>query len=701
MGDDRRGRTPRPGNRAPWERYPTAEPTEQPETGSRRSRHADATPDAAPLTVADLVNRVDSERTRRSRRPADNAEPASRAGRRAREQAPRPTPRPDIAPRTDGSPVVDDIAGTNPPGAKTPSAKTHRAESPADRTATTALPAQANPSVRTAAPARRIADQTDPPTDILPPVTDTTAAAPPKRARPVKTTAAAPPRRPDDRAGRRSKQARYAGRVALTFVAVLALVITGGGWSYLQATGNSLNQIDALGGGATGDVLDGDMQLGDENYLIVGTDTRAGVNADMGAGSATDTEGARADTAMLVHIPKNRSRVVVVSFPRDLDVTRPVCAAWDNEKAAYTDEKLPSAMSDKLNAVYARGGPKCLVDVVRKMSGLTIGHFIGIDFAGFEAMVDQIGGVEVCSTKPIIDGVLGPVLETSGKQRVSGETALNYVRARHVVGEERSDYDRINRQQRFLASLLRGALSSKVLFDPGKLNGFIQAFSAHTFVDKVNPQDLLLLGRSLQKMDAGAVTFLTIPTAGTTAYGNEIPRESDIKAIFRAVIDDQPLPGETKAPEVQSSAPTPAPPAPKQYAVAPSTMSLLVSNGSGSSGAARTVASKLDYQGFGIYSVGNYSGGTSTTSKIRFAPGLEAEAATVASTIPGAVLEQASELGSIIEVVVGSDFGGTVRTATAVGAELPNVPMGEPLSAGPVALPSDLEHMNAADDTCK
>ncbi|MFJ2665373.1 LCP family protein [Nocardia fluminea] len=695
MGDDRRGRTPRPGNRAPWERYPTAEPTEQPESGTRRSRHVDATPDAGstPLTVADLVNRVDSERTRRGRRvpPAENADPSSRAGRRAREQAPRPTPRPDIAPRTDGSPVVGDIAGTPP----------HRAESPADRTATTALPAQPPASVRTGVPARRVGGPVDPPTDILPTVDP---AAEPERARPVKTASAAPPRRPDGRAGtgeRRNKQARMAGRVTLTFVAVLTLVITGGGWSYLQATNNSFTQVDALGGGATGDVLDGDMQLGDENYLIVGTDTRAGVNADMGAGSATDTEGARADTAMLVHIPKNRSRVVVVSFPRDLDVSRPVCSEWDNDTATYTDQKLPSAMSDKLNAVYAWGGPKCLVDVVRKMSGLTIGHFIGIDFAGFEAMVDQVNGVEVCSTKPIIDGVLGPVLETSGKQRVNGETALNYVRARHVVGEERSDYDRINRQQRFLASLLRGALSSKVLFDPGKLNGFIQAFTAHTFVDKVTPQDLLLLGRSLQKMDAGAVTFLTIPTAGTTSYGNEIPRESDIKAIFRAVIDDQPLPGETKAPEVQSSAPSPAPAAPKQYAVSPGTTSLLVSNGSSTAGAAKTVASKLSYQGFGIYNTGNYSGGTSSTSKVRFAAGLEAEAATVASTIPGAVLEQANELGSIIEVVVGTDFAGMVRTATPVGSELPSVPMGEPLSAGPIALPSDLEHMNAADDTCK
>ncbi|PWV77971.1 LytR family transcriptional attenuator [Nocardia neocaledoniensis] len=684
MGDDRRGRTPRPGSRAPWERYPQAEPTEQAESGSRRSRHADATqdPTAPPLTVQDLVDRVDSERTRRRRPPGDEPAPGSRAGRRAREQAPRPTPRPELEPRAAGVPPVEETV-------------VRRAESPADRTATTALPTEAVRNGRRPAAPRRTAEPLDDPaTDILPAVTE-----PPKRAKPVKTASAAPPRRPGAD-GRRNRQARMAGRVALTIFAVLTLVVTGGGWSYLRATGNSFTQVSALDG-TTEDVLDGDMQLGDENYLIVGTDTRAGVNADMGAGTTDDAEGSRADTVMLVHIPKNRSRVVVVSFPRDLDVTRPQCSGWDNEKAAYTDEKMPSAMGDKLNAVYARGGPRCLVDVVRKMSGLSIGHFIGIDFAGFEAMVDQIGGVEVCSTKPIIDGVLGTVLETSGKQRVMGETALNYVRARHVVGEERSDYDRINRQQKFMASLLRGALSSKVLFDPGKLNGFIQAFTSHTFVDKVTPQDLLLLGRSLQKMDAGAVTFLTIPTAGTNAYGNEIPRETDIKAIFRAVIDDQPLPGEVKAPEIESSAPTPAPAAPKLLAVAPSTMSLLVSNGSGTVGAANRAATKLDAQGFQIYSTGNYAGGTSTSSKIRFAPGMEAEAATVASTIPGASLEEAPELGSIIEVVLGTDFAGTVRTATPIGTELPNVPIGTPHSAGPVALPSDLEHMNAADDTCK
>lgn len=492
-----------------------------------------------------------------------------------------------------------------------------------------------------------------------------------------------------------------AGRSTATLFAVLVLLITGGGWSYLRSTNNNFTQVSALDDNPE-DVVDSNAQLGDENYLIVGTDTRAGANGKMGAGTLDDAEGSRADTVMLVHVPKNRQRVVAVSFPRDLDVTRPQCSGWDNDKGDYTEETFPSAIGDKLNAVYALGGPKCLVNVIRKMTGLSIGHFIGIDFAGFEAMVDQIDGVEVCASKPIIDGVLGTVIEKPGRQKVDGETALNYVRARHVYGEERSDYDRINRQQRFMASLLRGALSSRVLFDPGRLNGFIGAFTQHTWVDGVNPQDLLMLGRSLQKVEAGAVTFLTIPTAGTTSYGNEIPRESDIKAIFAAIRDDRPLPGEK--PSTEPAPTTSAPPEPPKYvAVDPNNISVLVSNGSGVTGIARTAATKLGNQGFQIYSTGNYSDGTSQTTKVRYASGREAEAATVASAIPGASIELADELGSIVEVVIGADSanGLVVQAPSPVGDTISDVPATTSPSATPLTLPSDLEHVNAADDICE
>nr|WP_280421180.1 LCP family protein [Nocardia carnea] len=493
---------------------------------------------------------------------------------------------------------------------------------------------------------------------------------------------------------RREKRMRLAARAGVAFLSVLALLITGGGWSYLRATGNSFTQVSALAENED-DVIDAQAQLGDENYLIVGTDTRAGDNAEVGAGTVEDAEGARADTTMLVHIPKNRQRVVIVSFPRDLDVTRPECNGWDNEKPGYTEDVYPSAMNDKLNAVYARGGPRCLLSTIQRLTGSTINHFIGIDFAGFEQMVDKVNGVEVCVSKPLIDDTLGTIIPEAGRHRIDGKTALNYVRARHVYGEERSDYDRINRQQTFLASLLRGALSSKMLLDPGRLNGFVQAFSKATFVDQVEPNDLLMLGKSLQDLDSGAVTFLTVPTAGTTSYGNEIPRTSDIQAIFQAIRDDQPLPGEKTAPAPPPTSEAPVPPS--LTAVDPSTLSLLVSNGSGIAGLASSTASEMANVGFNIYNYGNYTEGNATETKVRYSAGHEAEAATVASAIPGATMQLDESLGSIVELVLGEDYQQIVNEPALVGSPITDVAAA---GTGPVELPSDLEHVNAGDDPC-
>ncbi len=344
---------------------------------------------------------------------------------------------------------------------------------------------------------------------------------------------------------RKRKRLRFAARAAVAFVSVLALLGNGAVWGYVRSTEAGFSQIAALDTESE-DIVDPVGQTGDETYLIIGTDTRAGASGEIGAGTVEDAEGARADTVILVNIPADRSRVVAVSFPRDLDVERPVCRGWDSATGEYDSELYPAAEGDKLNATYALGGPKCLVKVIQKMSGLKIGHFVGIDFAGFESMVDEIGGVEVCSSIPLYDNELGPLIETPGTHTLDGKRALDYVRARKIDQEGNSDYGRISRQQKFLSSLLRSTLSNKVLFDPGKLNGFISAFTRATFVENVNAESLVKLGRSMQNVEAGAVSFLTIPTAGTNDWGNEIPRTDDIKAIFTAIIDDLPLPGEKR-----------------------------------------------------------------------------------------------------------------------------------------------------------
>ncbi|MBD0322487.1 MAG: LCP family protein [Aldersonia sp.] len=499
---------------------------------------------------------------------------------------------------------------------------------------------------------------------------------------------------------RRRRRVRAIGRITTAILAAMALLATGVVWGYLRSTDNGFAQVAALDQESS-DIVDPVGQTGDETYLIVGTDTRVGANAEIGAGTIDDAAGARSDTVMLVNIPADRSRVVAVSFPRDLDVSRPECEGWDNATGAYTPEIFPAVDNEKLNGTYALGGPKCLVKVIQKISGLKIGHFVAMDFSGFEAMVNQVGGVQVCSPTPLFDDELGMVLPNPGEQTIDGKTALNYVRARNVGAEGNGDYGRIKRQQLFLSSLLRSALSNKVLFDPGKLNGFVNAFTRDTFVQNVTTRDLLMLGRSLRNVEAGAVTFLTVPTGGTTWWGNEIPRTQDIQAIFDAIINDDPLPGEERAePTSSTDATTPEKP-PQPIAVEPGSVTLQVSNASDVGGAAANAANALAAYGFQIYNVGNHNG-TSPTTTVRYSSGHEADAATVASAVPGATTQEIPGLGSIVELVLGTDYTGATTAPVAAGSPLPataTAPTGTGSDA-PAPLPPDLSFTNAADDPC-
>lgn len=512
----------------------------------------------------------------------------------------------------------------------------------------------------------------------------------------------------------RNKPANYwlrASHISIALASVLVLLATGIVWSYLRVTDSQYTRISALDENSS-DVRNPDGQYGDENYLIVGVDTRAGENADVGAGSTDDAAGARSDTVILVNIPADRSRVVAVSFPRDLNIDRPSCDVWDNGAAEYTDEMAYAENDVKLNSAYAVGGPRCLVKVVQKLSGLKVNHFIGMDFAGFESMVDTVGGVQVCATRPLVDDELGTILPTTGMQTISGKTALEYVRARKVEAEGNGDYGRIKRQQVFLSSLLRNALSTQVLLDPGKLNSFINDFTKASFGDNLDTQALITLGRSLQGVAADEVTFLTTPTAGTDDWGNEIPRVTDIRNIFDAIIDDQPLPGEQPADDSgdsdsgdsdsDSDSGEAAPPAASEthqvHAMSPGSVSVQVSNASNVSGFASSIADQLGSQGFQIYSIGNHTAPVPSTI-VQFSGDNEAAAATVASAVPGARLQRISGMGNIVEVLLSDSSPSTVATPEAPGSVLHPVLASD--SNKPGSVPLDVNAVNAGNVTCE
>jgi LCP family protein required for cell wall assembly len=571
-------------------------------------------------------------------------------------------------------------------------------------------------------------------------------AAPPAQAPPAPP---APPRfrppapaAPPPPPGPRRRPALLLARVAAALIAVSALVLTGAAWQWQSAKNRLFNTIAALDPNSS-DIRDPNAQSGDENFLIIGVDSRIGANGEIGAGDTTIVEGARADTIMLVNIPANRKRVVAVSFPRDLAITPMNCQAWDPETGKYGPvyDKNTGEWSDnerstttKLTSAYALGGPKCLVKVIQKISGLAVNRFMAVDFIGFEKMVDAVGGVEVCSTGPLEDATLGVIFPEPGWHKVDGPTALNYVRARSIITEDNGDYGRIKRQQMFLSSLLRSMISSETLFDIDKLDEVVNTFIDDSFVDNVQTRDLVRLGQSLQGINAGRITFVTVPTTGIADWeGNEVPRTEDVRGLFDAIIDDDALPGEndlnetlspltetstatsettdttgaddaletetsTSETTTETTAATTTTEEVRAVAADPRDVTVQVANATETKGLATATTEELDLYGFDVLEPDYSDWDLAYQTTVYYSLGNEQAAATVAATLPGARVERITGLGEVVQVVLGSDFS-AVTYPQASGTQL-TVDVTHTGGSTPTELPSDLTVTNGADVRC-
>ncbi|GAA3880326.1 hypothetical protein GCM10022243_51180 [Saccharothrix violaceirubra] len=497
-----------------------------------------------------------------------------------------------------------------------------------------------------------------------------------------------------ERSPKHKRIVRLVKIVALA-AAVLVFVSTGLGWGAMVYLDSKIQEIKALPGDDK-NVHQAEKQLGDENFLIVGSDTRAGAKPEDGVGTEQKEKGARSDVLMLAHIPADRKRVVVVWVPRDLRITRPACERWDYTTGQYTGEQLEPAEDVLANEAYADGGPLCVTKFMTDLTGLKINHFVSVDFNGFKGMVDAVGSVEVCVPKVMEDGKLGMIFDKPGKYEISGQKALDYVRARYVLNEQFADYDRIERQKKFLSALLKKVLSSETLLSPGKLKAFMEAFAASTSGENIGVNDMLTLAESLQGLEAGRVSFITVPhetSEGPTPSPNdnkELLKLPETKTLFQAVIDGLPLPGETPAKQTQPSTTGSAEkPAPKQGKVIdPKQVKVQVRNSeNGVGGAAATTAEALQGLGFDVVFTGSAPSVDKTV--IRYATGREDWAATLKAAIPDSELVLDESMGGAVQLVLSPDWDEKVVPPQA-GASDPDKP----------TTPKDLSIVNAASDPC-
>ncbi len=267
------------------------------------------------------------------------------------------------------------------------------------------------------------------------------------------------------------------------------------------------------------------------NYLIVGSDSRAGMSAEekkrLRTGSA---EGKRTDSMMILHTGSNGD--TLISLPRDSNVTIPSFKGSDSGKV-YKG----TGRQVKLNAAYAEDGPELLVRTVEANTGLRIDHYVEIGFAGFANIVDAVGGVEMDIPRDIKDSKSGADLK-KGKQTLNGEEALAFVRTRYALAG--SDLDRTKNQQKFLSALANQVATPGTVLNPFKLYPTMGAGLDSLIVDEdMGLYDLASMFWAMKGVSGGEGKSMNMPISGNSANGNLQWDTAKVKQLVEQLKNDE------------------------------------------------------------------------------------------------------------------------------------------------------------------
>src|SRR5579863_6356196 len=277
---------------------------------------------------------------------------------------------------------------------------------------------------------------------------------------------------------------RRGRRIALIIGTVVVVLIAGTVGTYFWLNGK-LNKTVALPATA--------LTSAGTNWLITGSDSRAGLSRTerdaLHVGSDQGT--LNSDSIMLLHLGSGRP--VLISIPRD----------------SYVE--IPGHGRNKMNAALAFGGANLLIQTVENATGLKIDHYMGIGFGGLVAVVNQIGGVQICLKTAIDDSYSGVHL-SAGCHNLNGTQALAFVRDRHSFATE--DLQRIQDQRAFLSALLKKATSPGVYLNPFTALPFGSTAAGSMSVDTgTSLLDLVHAASALRNPETG-----TVPIADSNYY---------------------------------------------------------------------------------------------------------------------------------------------------------------------------------------
>jgi LCP family protein required for cell wall assembly len=378
---------------------------------------------------------------------------------------------------------------------------------------------------------------------------------------------------------------------------------------------------------------------GVQNILVLGSQTRDGQGRGFGYDPGTNLS----DNLILIHLDATHTHAIILSIPRDTMVYEPACKA----RPGVGTGTWPAYQSAIIDGAMNLGGPSCAVHTVEDLTGIPIDHFVEFNFNSFRAMVDAIGGVEVCVPPGGYNDPWSHLHLTGGLHLLKYNQALAYVRTRHGVSNG-GDLGRIQLQQAFISSVIQKVNSQGLLSNLGDLYKIADLATKALTVDQglSSVSKLLHLAETVRSLHTKNVTLITMPT------------------VLDPVNIDRLLPAEPQDDVLFAMLQTSTRWRHHLPKLSPSSVQVRVLNASGVTGLAARTAAGLRKLGFDVVGIGDAPAMPTT---VTYSGTAQADAAytvmTALAALPAGqnlIAEPAPQTGTAgpVTLTLGSDFAG-------------------------------------------
>lgn len=283
------------------------------------------------------------------------------------------------------------------------------------------------------------------------------------------------------------------------------------------------------------------------NIMVLGIDLRTGSgNEQFGV-----YEGALLnDTNLLMHISADRSRMEVVSIPRDTLVDFPSCLLANGVDSYPQRGQLNWGFGIGMQGndptateINLAPGVACVKRTMEKLTGIDIDEFVVVDFGGFQSIVNSLGGIEMCLAEDLYDPLASLNLK-AGCQKLDGFNALAYARTRHLPSDPSGDIGRMGRQQEVIGRILATAKQQNLLTDFPKLYSFtkegIKAVKVSRNLSALSTS--VGLAYSLSSLPNSGVQFATMPWVSAPTDPNRVIPSETASLVWESLRNDKPLP---------------------------------------------------------------------------------------------------------------------------------------------------------------